>query len=279
MKNKLKMLPLLALCSVAQSSELDNLLNTSTDIVNQINTGVLLVGAATEYAYTGSGLSDGTLSSTAHISTEQLDAYNNALSSFAINYQPYGDVQTVLENHANTELEMMDEAIGVFTEVVVDMLTVQEVATKVVEAESPQEEADVQEFVAQNQEMLTISADTVDTYNQSVDDIETHANNASAFLAVAGNKEAVAFLEQGAENNNTTAEQATVSYSAGNQWVQMSWANTNNASAVYLNGQSYGLDMYFSEADILTAGSDSEFYLGSPMAMQNHACYMYGECE
>ncbi|MDB4278355.1 hypothetical protein N9917_01995 [Deltaproteobacteria bacterium] len=279
MKNKLKILPLLALCSAAQSSELDNLLNTSTDIVNQINTGVLLVGAATEYAYTGSGLSDGTLSSTAHISTEQLDAYNNALSSFAINYQPYGDVQTVLENHANTELEMMDEAIGVFTEVVVDMITVQEVATQVVEAESPQEEADVQEFVAQNQEMLTISADTVDTYNQSVDDIETHANNASAFLAVASNKEAVAFLEQGAENNNTTAEQATVSYSAGNQWVQMSWANTNNASAVYLNGQSYGLDMYVSEADVLLVGSQSEFYLSSPMVSQGHDCYMYGECE
>ena len=279
MKNKLKILPLLALCSAAQSSELDNLLNTSTDIVNQINTGVLLVGAATEYAYTGSGLSDGTLSSTAHISTEQLDAYNNALSSFAINYQPYGDVQTVLENHANTELKMMDEAIGVFTEVVVDMITVQEVATQVVEAESPQEEADVQEFVAQNQEMLTISADTVDTYNQSVDDIETHANNASAFLAVAGNKEAVAFLEQGAENNNTTAEQATVSYSAGNQWVQMSWANTNNASAVYLNGQSYGLDMYVSEADVLLVGSQSEFYLSSPMVSQGHDCYMYGECE
>jgi hypothetical protein len=37
--------------------------------------------------------------------------------------------------------------------------------------------------------------------------------------------------------------------------------------------------MYFSEADILTAGSDSEFYLGSPMAMQSHDCYMYGECE
>ena len=103
--------------------------------------------------------------------------------------------------------------------------------------------------------------------------------NASAFLAVASNKEAVTFLEQGAENNNTTAEQATVSYSAGNQWVQMSWANTNNASAVYLNGQSYGLDMYFSEADILTAGSESEFYLSSPLAMQNHNCYMYGECE
>lgn len=279
MKNTLKMLPLLALCSVAQSNELDNLINTSTDIVNQIDRGVKLVGAATEYSYAGSGLSDGTLSSTAHISTEQLDAYNNALSTFSVNYMPYGDVQTVLELQADTELDLMNDAIGTFTEVVVDMISVQEVATKVVEAESPQEEAEVQEFVAQNQEVLTISQDDVDTYNQSIDDIETHANNASAFLAVASNKEAVTFLEQGAENNNTTAEQATVSYSAGNQWVQMSWANTNNASAVYLNGQSYGLDMYFSEADILTAGSESEFYLSSPLAMQNHNCYMYGECE
>lgn len=276
MKNKLKILPLLALCSVAQSNELDNLINTSTDIVNQINTGVLLVGAASEYAYTGSGLSDGTLSSTAHISTEQLDAYNNALAGFAVNYQAYGDVQTVLENQATAELEMMDQAIGVFTEVVVDMISVQEVAVKVTEAQSPQEEAEAQEFVAQNQEMLTISADTVDTYNQSVDDIETHANNASAFLAVAGNKEAVAFLEQGAENNNTTAEAASVSYSAGNQWVKMAWDNTNNASAVYLNGQSYGLDMYVSEADVLLAGSESDFYLSSPLA---NNCYMYGECE
>ena len=276
MKNKLKILPLLALCSVAQSNELDNLINTSTDIVNQINTGVLLVGAASEYAYTGSGLSDGTLSSTAHISTEQLDAYNNALGGFAVNYQAYGDVQTVLENQATAELEMMDQAIGVFTEVVVDMISVQEVAVKVTEAESPQEEAEAQEFVAQNQEMLTISADTVDTYNQSVDDIETHANNASAYLAVAANADAVGFLQQGAENKNTTAEQATLSYNANQQWVSMQWANTNNATAVYLNGQNFGLDMYVSEADVLLAGSESDFYLSSPLA---NNCYMYGECE
>lgn len=276
MKNKLKMLPLLAICSVAQSNELDNLIDASSDILNQINTGVLLVGAASEYAYSGSGLSDGTLSSTAHISTEQLDAYNNALSNFAVNYKPFGDVQTVLENKADVELEMMDEAIGVFTEVVVDMISVQEVATKSAEASSPQEEAEVQEFVVQNQEVLTISQDDVDTYNQSVDDIETHANNASAYLAVAGNKEAVEFFEQGVENANTTAEQTTVFYDANQQWVAMGYNTTRNLTAVYLNGQNFNLDMYVSEADVLLAGSESDFYLSSPLASN---CYMYGECE
>lgn len=276
MKNKLKMLPLLAICSVAQSNELDNLIDASSDILNQINTGVLLVGAASEYAYSGSGLSDGTLSSTAHISTEQLDAYNNALSNFAVNYKPFGDVQTVLENKADVELEMMDEAIGVFTEVVVDMISVQEVATKSAEASSPQEEAEVQEFVVQNQEVLSISQDDVDTYNQSVDDIETHANNASAYLAVAGNKEAVEFFEQGVENANTTAEQTTVFYDANQQWVAMGYNTTRNLTAVYLNGQNFNLDMYVSEADVLLAGSESDFYLNSPLASN---CYMYGECE
>jgi len=120
MKNKLKILSLLALSSVAASSELDNLLNTSTAIVNQIDTGIALVGAAQEYAHHGEALSDGTVSSTAHISTEQLDAYNAALTDFATNYQPYGDLKAVLESKAADEIDLMNNAVDTFAEVVVD---------------------------------------------------------------------------------------------------------------------------------------------------------------
>lgn len=271
---KKMILSLLVLSSVAQSSELDNLINTSNAIVDQIDRGIKLVGAAQEYAYTGSGLSDGTLSSTAHISSEQLQAYNNALNNMA-NYLPFGSVQTVLEEKAYAELDMMDEAIGVFTEVVVDMIAVQEVAEVSEQASSPQEEAEVQTFVENNIEALTITQEEVDTYNSSIDDIETHANNASAFLAVAANPDAVNFLQQGAENNNTTAEQATLSYNANQQWVSMQWASTNNATAVYLNGQNFGLDLYASEAEVLALGSESEFYLTSPTA-QSYNCFMHG---
>jgi hypothetical protein len=173
----------------------------------------------------------------------------------------------------------MDNAIDTFTEVVVEMVQVVEVAEMAETAASPDEEAAVQDFVASNQEVLTISQDEVDTYNQSIDDIETHANQASAFIAVAENQEAVSFLEQGAENNNTTAEQATLNYSANNQWVSMSWAGTNNATAVYLNGQNYGLDLYVTEADVLAIGSDSEYYLTGPTA-QGFNCFMsQGDCE
>lgn len=273
---KKMILSLLVLSSVAQSSELDNLINTSNAIVDQIDRGIMLVGAAQEFAYTGSGLSDGTLSGTAHISSEQLQAYNNALASMS-NYQAYGDLQTVLEEKAYTELDMMDEAIGVFTEVVVDMIAVQEVAEVAESAASPQEEAEVQTFVAENQAVLTITQEEVETYNQSIDDIETHANTASAFLAVASNKEAVQFLEQGIENANTTAEQTNIFYNANQQWVAMGYNTTRNLTAVYLNGQNFNLDLYVSEADVLLVGAESEYYLTGPTA-QSYDCFMNSDC-
>ena len=271
-----KILCLLAISSVAQSDPLNDLIDSSSAIVDQMTTGIKLVGAAQEYAHHGDALSDGTLSSTAHISSEQLQAYNNALSGMQY-FLPYGSVQNVLEERASEELSLMNDAVDVFTEVVVEMVQVAQVAEMAETAEGPAEQEQVQEFVAENQEMLTISQEQVDTYNDSVDNIETHANNASAFIAVAANTEAVDFLQQGAENNNTTAEQANLNYSTANQWVIMSWADTNNATAVYLNGSdNFGLDLYVSEAEVLIAGSESEFFQTSPLG-QGYSCFMYGE--
>ncbi len=279
MKNKLKILSLLALSSVAAASELDNLLSTSTAIVNQIDTGTTLVGAATEYAHHGDALSDGSLSSTAHISTEQLDAYNAALTDFATNYQPYGDLTAVLESKAATEISLMNSAVDTFAEVVVEMVQVVELTEKIDAALTPANEEEVQTFVSDNIEVLQIEQETVDTYNQSVDDIETHANNASAYLAVANSEDAVAFLEQSIETANTTAEQTSIMYDANQQWVTMGYNTTRNLTAVYLNGvDDIGIDLYVTEADILAVGSDSEFYLTGPTAL-GYKCFMTGECE
>ena len=274
------LLSLLVLSSVAHSDEYDALLESSTAIVDQINTGILLVGAATEYAYQGDALSSGNVSTTAHIQEAQVEAYNNALVNFAENYQPYGDIKAVLETKAMEELELMDEAIGTFTEAVVNMIEVQQVAEKVQEAEgNPQQEEEVQIFVAETVEVLQIEQEDVDAYNQSTDDIETHANNASAYLAVANSEESVAFLEQGIENANTTAEQTTIFYDANAQWVSMGYNTTRNLTAVFLNGNDdIGLNLYVTETDILAAGSESEFFQTGPTHL-GYSCFMYGtEC-
>ena len=270
---------LLAISTAVQSNELDNLINSSSAIVDQIDTGIKLTGAAMDYAHTGGGLSDGTLSSTAHISAEQVDAYNSALSNMST-YQPYGaPVKEVLENMAMDSLEQMDQAIGTFTEVVVDMIAVQQVAEKAETASTPKQEEEVQTFVADNQDMLTITQEEVDTYNTSVDQIETSANEASAYLSVASNSEATAFLQQSVEDANTTTDNVNIFYDANSQWVAMGYNTTRNLTVVMLNGSgNYGLDMYYSEADILALGTESEFYKTSPVGM-GYDCFFEMECE
>lgn len=272
-----KAICLLAICSAVQANQLNDLVDTSNAIVTQLDKGIMMVGSAQNYAHTGGGLSDGTAHMGVQISQSMLEQYNTALTNMS-SYQPFGSVQNVLEEMAQNELDLMHDAVDTFTEVVVEMAQVTQVAEMAENASTPQEESDVQTFVAENQEVLTISQDSVDTYNQSVEDIETHANNASAFIAVASNTDAVNFLQQGAENNNTTAEQATVTFSQNNQWVVMSWASTNNATAVYLNGNdNFGIDIYMTDADILAAGSETEFYQTSPVAL-GYQCFMFGEC-
>jgi hypothetical protein len=233
-----------------------------------------MVGAATEYSHHGYGLSYGNVSDSVQISDEQLNAYNDALLGIST-YMPYGDLKSVLENKAATELDLMDSAVETFTEVVVDMIAVQNVAEMAETASSPQEEEQVQTFVENNIEVLTITQEEVDTYNQATEDIETHANNASAFLAVAGNEQAVDFLESGIENANTTAEETNIFYDANAQWVAMGYNTTRNLTAVMLNGNdNIGLDLYYSEADVLSLGSESDYYLSGPTAL-GYNCFMY----
>ena len=63
------------------------------------------------------------------------------------------------------------------------------------------------------------------------------------------------------------------------QWVAMGYPTTRNLTAVYLNGQNFGIDLYVTEADILAVGSDSEFYLTGPTYL-GYKCFMTQEdCE
>ncbi len=263
---------LFLICSGVQSSELDTLIATSSAIVDQINSGIMFVGGSINAAQTGMGISSGQLSGNYYISDEQVANYNAALTGM-VNYMPYGSAEDYANQQAQNEIEQMEAAIEDFTTVVVDMLSVQEVAERAEAAETPDDQAEVQDYVAQND--LSVSQDDADTYNQSLDDIENHANAAGAFLAVAGNPEAVAFLMEGAMANNTRVEDNALTYSSANQAVEMAWANNDTVSSIYLNGQGdYGLDIYATEATILNTGYESMFYNSGPTAL-GYNCFMY----
>ena len=179
---------------------------------------------------------------------------------------------------AMDSLADMDTAIDTFVDVTIDLVSVQQVAEKAETASTPQQEKEVQTFVVENQQMLTITQEDVDTYNTSVDQIETSANEASAYLAVA-NSEAADFLQQSIEDNNSTADTVSIFYDSNAQWVSMGYSMTRNLTIVTLNGgNDFGLDMYYSEADILALGTETEFYRTSPVAM-GYDCFFEMECE
>ena len=259
--------------SAVQASELDTLIASSAAIIDQINTGILMTGAAMGYANTGTGISDGQLAGTAYITTEQVNAYNQALAGM-VTYLPYGSAQDYLEEQAAAELELMEAAIEDFTAVVVDMLAVQEVAELASEAATPDEEAAVQEYVTTNTDALTIDQADADIYNSSLDSIEGHANAAGAFLGVAANPDAVAFMDQGAMDNNTRVETNTLSYSASTQSVSLAWTSGNPATSIYVNGSdAFNINLYVSHQDILTSGATSELYLTGPTYL-GYECFM-----
>ncbi len=271
-----RLLAILSLClpgSVVHSDELDNLISASTAIVDQIDHGIRMTGAVWSYANSGSGLTDGSMSESSHISTEQLTAYNNALVGMST-YQAYGNVQELLDEQIANEKALLNESIDVFTDVVVDMVAVMQVQEDAENASNPAEKAEVQDYVTNNVENLQITQEDVDTYNQSVDDIETHANAAAAFTAIAANEDAVAFLQQGAVDNNSVANEGTLTYEADQQWVKLQYAGTNNASAVFLNNNNFGIgDLYVNNADVLTTGSETMFYLTSPTYL-GYKCFV-----
>ena len=270
---KMFLMSLFLTSSAVQATELDTLIESSAAIIDQINTGILMTGAAMAYSRTGTGISEGQLAGTAYITTEQVNAYNQALSGM-VNYLPYGSAQEYLEDQADAELELMEAAIDDFTAVVVDMLAVQEVAELASEAATPDEEAAVQEYVTNNTDALTIDQADADIYNSSLDSIEGHANAAGAFLGVAANSDAVAFLDQGAMDNNTRIETNTLSYSASTQAVSLAWTTGNPATSVYVNGSdAFNINLYVSNQDILTAGASSELYLTSPIYL-GYECFM-----
>ena len=270
---KMFLMSLFLTSSAVQATELDTLIASSAAIIDQINTGILMTGAAMAYSRTGTGISEGQLAGTAYITTEQVNAYNQALSGM-VNYLPYGSAQEYLEDQADAELELMEAAIDDFTAVVVDMLAVQEVAELASEAATPDEEAAVQEYVTNNTDALTIDQADADIYNSSLDSIEGHANAAGAFLGVAANPDAVAFLDQGAMDNNTRIETNTLSYSASTQAVSLAWTTGNPATSVYVNGSdAFNINLYMSNQDILTAGASSELYLTGPTYL-GYECFM-----
>ena len=258
---------------------MDDLVNTSGAIVDQINLGIQYVGAALSLNGGEYYIAPKDMQQSAYLTDEQALAYKNALSNLK-SFQPYTAVD-FLNDRGESELEAMNNAVDDFTDIVVDISTVIQVSEMAVEAQETdnvQKQEDLQDFVATNELTLEITTEDVAEYNQSLDDVAEHAANAAAYLTVAGNEEAAAFIQEGADTNNESFNNPnnTLNFNQATGLVSVTWESAGYATGVFLNGQDgIGIDIYLTEAEILAEGSESMFYLTGPTS-QGYECFMYG---
>jgi hypothetical protein len=265
----------------APANELDNLVNTSGQIADKLDLGIQYVGAATTMTASNSGIAPLGMHYDAYISSEEVSAYNAALQNLG-SYVAY-TAADFLNDQGQIELGLMNDAIDDFADATVALISVVEVADMAAEAQQTndiQKQEDLQDYVSTNEQLLTVSQDDVQAYNDSLEDVASHASNAVAYLAVAGNEGATDFLQQGADNAGVRFTDAAdnLSYVASSRAVLLDFQAQNQGYAVWVDGtDAFGIDLMLTRAEVLFEGGNSDFYLNGPT---QNACFFSGEgCE
>lgn len=277
----------LCLSASAPANELDDLLNASDVMLGQIDQSIAYVGWSMTNTQQGMIAANG-LYQDGLISESQLNDYNSALVSFAA-FDPYGSSQVFLLDQADEEILNMNEAVDSFTDVVTEMTTVLQVNEMVVEAEEagvgdPAAAQEVVDFVNEREDSgitLQITESQVETFNQSVEDINDSQGNAAAFIAVASNEEATEFLDSQAVDVNDSFDNPDigVSFDRSSGEVAVAWDSVSSAgqiSSVFVNGQTFGIDAYSTSTEVLTGGYESQLYLTGPTNL-GYDCFFTGQ--
>lgn len=245
-----------------QANGIDALITTSDSLKQTFTLGIQTVGGQADYAMTG-GISPD-MASNAHVSYQQAEDYNTALSAVAeANYnmtaQEYFDDQVV------QAMNNLDEAVSAYVGASTDLIGAVVVNQMAVEATTQESAEQLQTYVANNE--LQITAESVDTYNSALDMVESAAQSAAAFTAVANDQNLV-------DSAQAQADEFGESFS----FAEAAFYDQGMATVTMLAGDiSLDVTTYFKTAeDILTAGAESEFYRTSPASecfFNQEGCY------
>ena len=250
----------LSASGVAQADPLNDLVNSSQAVVDQLNLGYKTV-AGLQYNANLGYMSDGTMADAAKISEAQRVAYNDALGAMA-DMQFY-TAQDFLMDQGEIAIANMETAIETFTEAATEIAVILEVTTMAEEAaqnNSDPEMQEVAEFAEANEAALTLQAETVTEYNDSLDEVEGYAQEAAAYIGIANDADSVAFFDNSAEQADSSfVDEVTATFDMSNNWVKLDFANANWGSAVYFDGAN-GLDLFKSSTAILQDGESDPYY-------------------
>lgn len=258
---KLKVLLAFLLVSApAYSNEVDNLVTTSQSIRDSFKYGIQAVGGLHSFAGQGKIGNTGTVQG-GKIDYSQSEAYNQALAAVQnTNYTYDPGAQEYFNEQVDVAMNEVNMAVDTFVEAsqaVIEVVVVNEMAQDAQNAGDEREAIALQEYIEANDVILADAE--VDMYNEALDSVESAAQVAAAYMAVANDENLVAEADQMAYDMRVTyAEAATSFFDIETQGVWVSFNGGDTVQGLMLSG-------YFVTVEsIIEEGQQTEFFRSSP---------------
>ena len=172
----------------------------------------------------------------AEIDAAKMQAYNDALT--AVKEDVYYNTQMLLEDEHDNSMADLSVAIDNLVDATTVFATVAAVGEMAAEADTTQEQLDLQEMLTGTDMALT--QEDVDAYNNALTDVEQYAQEAAGFLAASRNADITGNTDNYLAENNTTAYDATqVTYDATGDVLFMEFATSNAFVGIEFTGYLY----------------------------------------
>ena len=261
--NQLRLKALLASLIVsapAYSNERDTLVNASQSIRDSFKYGIQAVGGMQSYASQGKIAPTGTVQG-GKISYDQSDAYNQALAAVQNTVYTYNPgAQEYFDNQADQAMSEVNTAVDTVVEAsqaVIEVVVVNQMADDAQNAGDERGALALQEYIEANDVVLADAE--VDFYNESLENVESAAQVAAAYFAVANDEDLIASADDMAYDIRVTYQEAASSFF--DVATQAVWVSFDGGTTI----QGLSLQGYFITVEsVLIEGEQTDFFKSSP---------------
>ena len=256
--NKL-LLPLLAFLSVSEARSnqaVDDLLAQSGILKNNIDIAIQGIGGFRYYAPSGGIAPDGVLQA-GYIKFDDMIAYNDALQ--AVQNTTFYSAEDFIQDNQQAAQDNMEEAVSDFVDAtlaIVEVIAVEEQASKANETGDIADQEALQDFIQDND--VYITEQEVAEYNDAITRIEEYGNQYASFTAVLSNDDYMAEFQGAADQYNNSFLDALATFDASVGVMTVAWDSVSIA---------VDMSQYYKSAeDYYAAGQQNDFYTTSPIA-------------
>jgi hypothetical protein len=234
----------------AADQTITDLATAADNLMDQVRLSRTLAAGASYYAGVGGIAPDGSITA-AQLSVQMVSAYNDALTN--VQNTTYYNTSMLLADQADAAFDNMSVAIDALVDATTTFATVSAVADMAADADTVQEQMDLQNAVSVS-DMSVTDAD-VDDYNTALADVETYAQEAAGFLAASNNTHITSSTDKWAEGNNiSVAAYGSVTYDATSDLLILQFYGQNNETYGGVGFEGYLTGEFKTADDIYNAG-------------------------